>query len=69
MTTLYGKCVFIYQNARDGKAAVEAYVRENHPDVPWARCGACEADEPYDDWGDCLVCGSSLELEPPPAEG
>ena len=58
--SLYETCVEIYQSSRDGQQAVEAYILANHPDIPWMRCYACEADEPVE--GDtCLVCGTYID--------
>jgi hypothetical protein len=52
----------IYHGARDGQAAVEAWVRGPRvaPHIKYRRCEPCEASTPH--IGDvCAVCESSIE--------
>lgn len=57
MSDLSDKCCEIYANARDGQQAVEKFIRDNHPGVPWGWCVGCENEEPHEDRV-CLVCGT-----------
>lgn len=58
--SLYDQCSALYHASKDGQAAVEKFIKENHPEVPWLLCAACEANEPCQD-NTCLVCGSAVK--------
>lgn len=52
------KCREIYEEAHDGQAAVERFIRENYPEIPWLPCAPCEDETPSHE-GACLVCGTT----------
>ena len=52
------KCREIYESSHDGQAAVERFIRENYPEIPWLPCAPCEDETPSHE-GACLVCGTT----------
>lgn len=56
MESLSDRCYALYING--GQYAVERFIRDNYPDIPWAYCSPCESVEPIDTDNTCLVCGS-----------
>jgi hypothetical protein len=57
MKNLPNKCYEIYQ--KHGREGVFEFIRKEHPEIKWEYCLPCEFDSPFDDDGDCLVCGST----------
>lgn len=45
-----------------GQSAVEAWVRQEHPEIGWEHCEPCESSEPHHE-GACLVCANVKRAE------